>query len=70
MGDTWASRAELAGREGLALLFLVHEAEEDAEEERRAGEDARLKSNNPKQVVGEKQISFFCQNVFHKKKIS
>ena len=26
VGDTWDSRAELAGREGLALLFLVQEA--------------------------------------------
>ena len=25
MGDTWESRAELAGREGLALLFLAEE---------------------------------------------
>ena len=25
MGDTWETRAELAGREGLALLFLAEE---------------------------------------------
>ena len=54
MGDTWETRAELAGREGLALLFLVQEAEEDAEDA--DAEDARLKSNNPKQMVEEKHL--------------
>ena len=61
MGDTWESRAELSGREGLALLFLVQEARRaaDAEEEE---EDARLKSNNPKQMVGEQNE---LKRVFH-----
>ena len=53
MGDTWESRAELAGREGLALLFLVQEARRAADAEEEEEEDARLKSNNPKQMVGE-----------------
>ena len=34
MGDTWESRAELAGREGLALLFLAEEGVGDTRDTR------------------------------------
>ena len=43
-----------APRAEMALLFLVQEARRVAEAEEEDAEDARLKSNNPKQMVGEK----------------